>query len=98
MEELIYFTTGPQRKRSNEIDVWKTEHPMLSRFCKQAADKLREVQDELLTTMTEEVHDQFETMLANEYTLYDFVDKFAPRIMHVSTLTQLLAQLGSDGR
>ncbi|MDR2345395.1 MAG: hypothetical protein LBE18_04945 [Planctomycetaceae bacterium] len=95
LEELITQTSRNQRRKALELALWKRSNPELSEFCRKAATKLERVQTDLLSTITEQIDSNFESMLESEYCLNEFVDRFGMKFVQINTLLQVLTQLGN---
>jgi len=95
IEELVNQLSTAQRQRAAEIGQWKQANPDLARNCRLAAEALSKVQTEYLTTLTEEIGDNFENLRDGEFMLNEFIDRFGPRLAHLNGLLQVLSQLGS---
>ncbi|MDB4533434.1 hypothetical protein N9242_01080 [Vicingaceae bacterium] len=95
LEELVDQMNAGQRQRASELGQWKEANPMLARQCRKAAESLSRVQTEFLESMTEEINENFESMLDGEFVLNEFVDRFGPRLAHLNGVLQLLSQLSS---
>lgn len=97
LEELVGQMTAPQRQRANELGQWKQANPRLANNCRAAAEALSKVQTEYLSSLTEEISENFETLRDGEFMLNEFVDRFGPRLAHLNGLLQVLSQLGGPG-
>ena len=95
LEELVEQQVAAHRQRVGELASWKMANPELAYFCKKAADKLGRIQTDYLNAITEEVHDNFETIRDSEFMLNDFLDRFGPRFVHLNGILQVLVQLGN---
>lgn len=95
LEEMMEHFSMAQRQRSNELAMWKKANPSLAGFCKKAAEQLGRIQTDYLATITEEIHDHFDSMLEGEFMLNEFVDRFGPRFAHLNGILQVLSQLGN---
>ena len=95
LEELVAHSTQMQRRKTLELALWKRANPELAEFCKRAAGKLERVQTDLLSSITEEVEYNSDTLLESEFGLSEFVDRFGMKFMHLNALLQVLAQLGN---
>ncbi|MDD3586252.1 MAG: hypothetical protein PHQ75_03645 [Thermoguttaceae bacterium] len=95
LEEIVEQLGAAQRQRLMELANWKRMNPHLAQLCHLAAQKLNKVQTEFLTSMSQEIEDNYENMLDSEYSFNDFLDSFGPRLMHLNLLMQMLTQLGS---
>ena len=95
LEEVVEQMGASQRQRASELSQWKDANPILARRCRKAAEALSQVQTEFLESMTEEINDNYESMMDGEFVLNEFVDRFGPRLAHLNGVLQLLAQLSS---
>jgi hypothetical protein len=95
LEELISQTGQHQRRKAVELALWKRSNPELSEFCRKAAVKLERVQTDLLSTITEEIDTNSESLLESEYCLNEFVDRFGMKFVQLNALVQVLTQLGN---
>ncbi|MDR2761040.1 MAG: hypothetical protein LBB88_00380 [Planctomycetaceae bacterium] len=95
LEELITQTGQNQRRKTVELALWKRSNPELSEFCRKAAIKLERVQTDLLSTITEEIDSNSESLLESEFCLNEFVDRFGMKFVQLNTLVQVLTQLGN---
>jgi len=95
LAELVQQNAAMHKQRAGELQQWKDANPELSRACRQAAERLSEVQTAFLETLTEEVVDTGEHLVDGEYMLNEFIDRFGPRMAHLNGVLQVLAQLGT---
>ncbi|MCA9101834.1 MAG: hypothetical protein KDA63_11815, partial [Planctomycetales bacterium] len=96
LEELVTNMSAQQRQRSVELEQWKKLNPELAHDCRTAAETLSRVQNEFLTSLTEEVHENADVLMDGEFMLTEFVDRFGPRLAHLNGVLQVLSQLGSN--
>lgn len=93
LEEILEQLGSAQRQRSAELHNWKEANPVLAKRCRKAAEALSEVQTEFLHNLTFDVQDNHENMMAGEFVLNEFVDRYGPRLAHLNGVLQLLSQL-----
>lgn len=77
-------------QREEAMQRWRTANPELARRCQRAAVAYNNI----LTTMLEEIVEMAENDDANDFVLFDFLDRCGPRLMHLNNLVQTLVQLG----
>lgn len=97
LEELVGQLGAAQRQRASELGQWKQANPDLARDCRIAAEALSKVQTEYLASLTQEIHENYETLRDGEFMLNEFVDRFGPRVAHLNGLLQVLSQLSASG-
>ena len=95
LEELVDQMSAAQRQRASELGQWKEQNPILARRCRAAAEAISQVQTEFLQGMTEEINENYESMMDGEFMLNEFVDRYGPRLAHLNGVLQLLSQLSS---
>ena len=95
LQELVEHLSMAQKQRINELASWKRANPDLAFFCKKAAEMLGQVQTDYLSTITEEIQENFDDMMDGEFILNEFVDRFGPRFAHLNGILQVLSQLGN---
>ncbi|MCA9153351.1 MAG: hypothetical protein KDA51_09125 [Planctomycetales bacterium] len=95
LEQLVEQTGAIQKQRATELGQWKEQNPDLARRCRKAAETLARVQNEFLTSLTEEVLDNEDCLMDGEFMLNEFVDRFGPRMAHLNGVLQVLSQLSS---
>ncbi len=94
LEQLLQQQQSTQQQRQRELEQWKTAHPHLSRACRRAAESLSRVQAQFLEDLTDQVDAQEDALMAGDFMLTEFVDRFGPRLAHLNGVVQVLAQLG----
>ena len=95
LEELVTLIGTPHRQRLAELNQWKHHNPRLSQRCRNAAEALGKVQTEFLESLTSDVSENAEAFLDGEFMLNEFVDRFGPRLAHLSSILQVLSHLSS---
>ncbi len=95
LEELVGQLNSAQRQRASELGHWKQANPRLAKNCRMAAEALGKVQTEFLDGLTQEITDNYESLMDGEFMLNEFVDRFGPRMAHLNGLLQILSQLSA---
>ena len=65
------------------LGKWEQEFPGLSNACKSATPMIEKAYWNLLFTMVQELSDSDGDALDGEFTLQDFLDRYAMRLMHL---------------
>lgn len=95
LEDLANTLVATQKQRASELHQWRNAHPALATACREAAEALTRVQIEYLDRMTEEINETCDDMIEGEFLLNEFVDRYGPRLAHLNSVIQVLAQLSS---
>jgi len=94
LEGMLNHMLSQQRQREIELRKWRNHYPQLARRCRSAADVLGKVHAEFLDSITREIDENAEDLQDGEFTLAEFVDRFGPRLAHLTGLLHILSQLG----
>ncbi len=97
LEQMLEHFTLRQKQRRSELSRWQDAYPQLTGQCRSAAEALGKVQNEFLGTLASEVNSNYEDMMDGEFVLSEFIDRFGPRMAHISGILQMLSHLGSPG-
>jgi hypothetical protein len=95
LEELVAVMATSQKQRAQELHQWRHANPELADSCREAAESLSRVQVDYLERITEEINETVDDMAEGEFVLNEFVDRFGPRLAHLNSVIQVLAQLSS---
>lgn len=95
LEQMLANMTAAARQRTQELAIWKQSNPKIANACYEAAQKLGKIQLELLEMVTDEVEESYDDLLTSEFGMGDFLDRFGPRMIHLNSILQILAPLGS---
>jgi hypothetical protein len=95
LEELVTVMATSHKQRAQELHQWRHANPGLADSCRDAAEALSRVQVDYLERITDEINDTAEDMVEGEFVLNEFVDRFGPRLAHLNSVIQVLAQLSS---
>jgi hypothetical protein len=87
-----------QKTQASALEQWKAAHPELAKRCTTAFCVLDEIQTELIENLTEEVEENEESFLESEFMLMDLIDRFGPRMAHLSNLRMMMHQLSSAAK
>jgi len=95
LEERVSHLGAAQRQRKSELGQWKKANPRLAKQCRCAAETLGKVQMEFLEDLTDEIGASSEQLMAGDFMLNEFIDRYGPRMAHLNGLLQVLSQLSS---
>lgn len=93
LKELVHATTGVQKQRTAEIQKWRESYPTVAKNCRHAAEILSRIQVEFLDCLTKELLENEEALLDGGFMLQEFVDRFGPRLSHLSGIMQVVSLL-----
>lgn len=82
-----------QRRREAEIQQWQKKNQHLVANCREALEVLEGVQRTFLEQICEYVVENGEALQDGDFLLSEFVDRFGPRMAHLSGVMNVLGQL-----
>jgi len=89
----LILSKKPPAAGSNE---WRDAHPATASKCRAAAQTLSRVQANLIDEMASDVIDAEEMLLESEFTVTEFIDRYASRLAHLNNVIQAMSQLGGN--
>ena len=92
---LLEQTQNQQKQRGADLQRWKEANPELAEQCREAAEILGKVQNEFLSSVTDEVTYNEDALVDSDYMLQEFVDRFGPRLAHLNGVLQVVSQLAA---
>ena len=92
---LLEQAQNSQKQRGSDLQRWKDANPELAEQCREAAEILSKVQNEFLSSVTDEVTYNEEALVESDYMLQEFVDRFGPRLAHLNGVLQVVSQLAA---
>ena len=95
IQELTEEINASSRRRAGELEAWKCQNVELADGCKQALEKLSDVQKAYLWKIIEEVKEDEETLMESDFAVNEFLDRFGPRLAHMNGMIQAFMQLSS---
>lgn len=81
------------RQREDGLRRWKQANPGLAKKCGSAAKVLAEAYRQMLEEIIEATESPEEYL--NSFTMHEFIDKYGPRLIHLTNMVQTFEQLGS---
>ena len=77
------------------LSRWNDEFPELSDGCKKAMPHLERVYGQMITDLTEKVHE--DDGLDSDFVVQEFLDKYGMRLAQLGTILNLVAPLAEAG-
>lgn len=81
------------QQRGEMLARWKKANAELAKKCGSAAKVLAEVYRQMLEEITEATENPEECL--NSFTMHEFIDKYGPRLIHLTNMVHTFEQLGS---
>jgi hypothetical protein len=82
-----------QARWRNLLTRWQTQHPEFANYCRQAYPLLEKAYVGLLDGMAEELSQQGDEALDNDFSVQDFLDRYGMRLGQLSHLLSVLGPL-----
>ncbi len=81
------------QQREAVLTQWKKANPQLTKKCSVTAKVLVGVHQQMLDEIIHATENPDEYL--NTFTMGEFVDKYGPRLAHLTSMVQLFTQLGN---
>ncbi len=95
LREMVQSQREARQRQAMELLQWQKEHPELVEKCREALGALVRVHSGLLEDLADHVVENEEMLLESDFSLSDFVDRFGPRLHHLSAALSVLKQVST---
>ena len=95
LREMVQAQREARQRQAMELLQWQKEHPEVVRKCREALSALVRVHSGFLQDLAEHVVENEEMLLESDFSLSDFVDRYGPRLHHLSAALSVLKQVAT---
>lgn len=93
--ELLLLTKEHRQRQQAELEAWQRENQGVVERSRDALSALVRIHSATLGDMADYVNDNACIMQESEFALSEFVDKFGPRLHHLSAVLSVLKQVST---
>ena len=93
--EMLQFARENRQRQQNELEAWQRENQHVVEKCREVLGILSRVHSGMLSELAEYIQENEETMLESEFSVSEFVDRFGPRLHHLSAMLGVLKQVST---
>lgn len=91
--EMLQASRDHRQRQHAELEAWQRENHSIVDRCREVLGVLSRVHSGMLSDLAEYLRDNEETMLESEFSVSEFVDRFGPRLHHLSAMLGVLKQV-----
>jgi hypothetical protein len=95
--EMLHLSKENRQRQHAELEAWQRENQHVVERCREVLGTLSRVHSGMLSDVAEYIRENEETLLDNEFSISEFVDRFGPRMHHLSAMLGVLKQVSSPG-
>jgi len=78
-----------------ELLAWQQEHEGVVERCRDVVSTLTQIHAGLIGDMADYINEHAEELLESDFSISEFVDKFGPRLHHLSAMLAIFKQLSA---
>lgn len=93
--ELLHAAREHRQRQHAELEAWQRDNQGVVERCREVLGILSRVHSGMLSDIAEYIRENEETMLENEFSISEFVDRFGPRMHHLSAMLGVLKQVST---
>jgi hypothetical protein len=93
--EMLALAKENRQRQQAELEAWQRENQGVVERCRDALGSLVRVHAGMIGDMADYVNDNAGTMLESDFALSEFVDRFGPRLHHLSAVLSVLKQVST---
>jgi hypothetical protein len=91
--EILQHARENRQRQHAELEAWQRENQHVVERCREVLGTLSRVHSVMLSDMATYIQDNEETLLESDFSLSEFVDRFGPRLHHLSAMLGVLKQV-----
>ena len=95
--EMLQVTRENRQRQQAELEAWQRENKHVVERCREVLGTVSRVHSGMLCDMAEYIRENEETLLESEFSISEFVDRFGPRMHHLSAMLGVLKQVSTPG-
>jgi hypothetical protein len=95
--EMLQLAKENRQRQHAELEAWQRENQHVVERCREVLGTLSRVHSGMLSDVAEYIRENEETLLENEFSISEFVDRFGPRMHHLSAMLGVLKQVSAPG-
>jgi len=95
--EMLQLARENRQRQHAELEAWQRENQHVVERCREVLGTLSRVHSGMLSEMADYIRENDETLLESEFSISEFVDRFGPRLHHLSAMLGVLKQVSTPG-
>ncbi len=92
-KELLQVSKENRQRQQAELEAWQRENQGIVERCREVIGTLSRVHSGMLSDLASHVQENEESLLENEFSVSEFVDRFGPRMHHLSAMLGVMKQV-----
>lgn len=93
--EMVHLAKENRQRQHAELEAWQRENMHVVERCREVLGTLSRVHSGMLSDIAEYVRENEDNLLESEFSISDFVDRFGPRMHHLSAMLGVLKQVSA---
>jgi hypothetical protein len=92
---MVQLAKETRQRQHAELEAWQRENQHVVEHCREVLGTLSRVHSGMLSDIAQYVRENEENLLESEFSISDFVDRFGPRMHHLSAMLGVLKQVSA---
>ena len=93
--ELLQFSRENRQRQQAELEAWQRDNQGVVERCREVLGTLSRLHSALLGDMADYINENEEMLLENDFSMSEFVDRFGPRLHHLSAMLSIFKQVST---
>jgi hypothetical protein len=95
--EMVQLAKDNRQRQHAELEAWQRENQHVVERCREVLGTLSRIHSGMLSDIADYIRENEETLLESEFSISEFVDRFGPRMHHLSAMLGVLKQVSAPG-
>ncbi len=93
--EMLQVARENRQRQHAELEAWQRDNQQVVERCREVLGVLSRVHSGMLSDLAEYVRENEEMLLESDFSISEFVDRFGPRLHHLSAMLGVLKQVST---
>ena len=95
--EMVNFARETRQRQQAELEAWQRDNQGVVERCREVLGTIGRIHSGMIGDMADYIRENDENLLESEFAISEFVDRFGPRLHHLSAMVGVLKQLSAPG-
>jgi hypothetical protein len=93
--EMVQLARENRQRQQVELEAWQRENQHVVERCREVLGMLARIHSGMLSELAEYIRENEETLLESDFAVSEFVDRFGPRLHHLSAMLGVMKQVST---
>ena len=94
--EMVVTAREARQRQQADLQAWQRSNEGVVERCRDVLETLSQIHAGMLGDMADHINENVENLLESDFAISEFVDRFGPRLHHLSAMLSVFKQLSAQ--